>query len=196
MASFIERLKSMVGAAGVLTTIVPGLTYFQGLTPPDFGSLWVLTSAMALFFLYLGFKLRTPKGRVLPRATIFIIASLTCVALYVPAFRGTTVSNCIVRTSEDGAKSDECERLQVGPGLLTAGLTPKAISILSGNDEIRTPYKLLGQLGISSDNVPVLWNQSGVILCSIALILLYNASVILWVLAWGTFMKVQGIDGN
>lgn len=196
MATFLERLKSMAGVAGAIVTIVPGLTYFQGLAPPDFGALWALTSALALFFLYVGFKLKVRKERVIGRASACIIASILCVALYVPAFRGTTISNCIVRHGPDGAKEEVCERLQVGPGIAHAGLTPKAIDILNGNDEIRTPYKLIGQIGISDDNVPVLWKQGGVILCSILLILLYNLSVILWVLAWGTFMKVQDIDGN
>ena len=182
MKEFISKLKTFYGFAGSISVILPGLSFFFMYSPPLFDEISILVSALAVAFLWWGYKSgkETEPETVTKKALYYIVGGFALTILYLVLLDTTSLTI---------GNSKETSHYQIGYGMAKWSLTPAALHLSQTEPCGQSKLELLRCKGATKEHVYALWKKWTINLFGILNILLFSCASLLWAFGWGRLMK-------
>lgn len=181
---YLHALRSTSGLVAGVGALVPGFAFFVELDPPLLAGSGVITCAVALAAILIGYQYEPVKRRIggsLPplvrQARTFLAWSGVGFLLLMFLFRWTTVL------------TPRGDRIQIGFGLAEWGLTEFAKQVLSQNPAV-TPIELILRTGgLAQGGIDKLWRWWAVALAGSLTLAIFLATFVSWCLGWSLLAK-------
>lgn len=182
MKEFINKLKTFYGLAGSISVVLPGLSFFFLYSPPLFDQISILVSALAVAFLWMGFKTgkETETDLILKKALQYIVGGFILTIFYLVLLDATSIAI---------GNSKQTTHYQIGYGMSKWSMTPDGLSLSQIKPCGQSKLELLRCKGATKEHVYDLWKKWTINFFGVVNILLFSCASLFWAFGWGKLMK-------
>lgn len=165
-----ETLKSFYGLVGLLSTFIPGLSFFSSYVPVFFPAISIITSALALVvFVFSSTKDRPTRWQ---SKTYFIISCLL-ILTYIALIQFTTV--------EFNENNGDKNRYQIGFYKYSFSLTEEGDEGFRQNPDYSIKEILRRKSGQMDERIDLIWKKEYVVGAGLLSIIVFTLASLSWV---------------
>lgn len=166
-----SSFSKLVTLATALGSQLPGISFFAGITPPDFRGIALLTSGGTIAIFIWVFNKRRNQRRDVKRGVKFIATAILCAAIYGVLFQFVTVGTPAARTGH--------QRFQIGFGMCSFSLKDSVRKVAS-EQHLVTPEDLMLAFGGYERGTSQIWKTWSIIAAATMLWVVFIASYMFW----------------
>ena len=163
-----SKLLTLVTALG---SQLPGISFFVGITPPDFRGIALLTSGGTIAIFIWVFNKPRNQSRDVKRGVKFIATAILLAAIYGVLFQFLTVGTPAARVGH--------QRFQIGFGMCSFSLRDTARKVAS-EQHLGTPEELMLAFGGYEKGTSQIWKTWSIIAAAAILWVVFMATYVFW----------------